>query len=139
MAAFAPGEVQQPVMGGDGVLLHCTSSSGYMYEMLMSGVVRNFARDPASPEDGDGGAEMARGWHVCADSKAKLVVSGSSVGGVLVFSAVGNRNTTAIAGSHCPVLVRNKTWMAEKHARVSAPLLTWRDRAPTALGRLPLE
>lgn len=57
------------------VVLHCVDSSGTMFEASTFGVVWNIERDSSGPADAPADAATAgRGWHVCADLEASLLV-----------------------------------------------------------------
>lgn len=60
------------------VVLHCADGSGTMFEASTSGAVWNVERDSSSGPADDVPAESAtaagRGWYVCADLEASLLV-----------------------------------------------------------------
>lgn len=66
--------------GDDGVLLHCANSNGFIFEASTFGDARNSERDSSDiaggGHGGSGGDGMVdgRGWHMCADLEASLLV-----------------------------------------------------------------
>ncbi|CAN0385199.1 unnamed protein product, partial [Hapterophycus canaliculatus] len=65
--------------GGGGVVLHCVDARGTVFEASTSGLAWNFERQNHDGGAGGGGARpsagaLGRGWHVCADLGASLLV-----------------------------------------------------------------
>lgn len=72
----------------DHVVLHGVTGSGTIFEASTFGVVWNAERDSSGPAGVPAEAAAAeRGWHVCADLEASLVVRDTVLGG-LDFLAV---------------------------------------------------
>lgn len=102
--AFAPIESAAPGSGDDGgVVLHCVNSHGAMFEASTFGTVSNMHMFNAGDGGGQRSTTSGRGWHVCADSQASLLVSSPHTTLIIAAATVARHFCYGLPAALCVV------------------------------------